>query len=116
MKISNEKIISALLTCPTNVKAAAQLGLSESQLYKRMREEKFQSELKAAKELVMGDALSKLQIGMSEAADALREIVNDRDINPQCRVYASNVLLQNGLRLTEQLDILKRLEALENGS
>ncbi len=80
-----------------------------------MQSEALQAKLRAAREKVVIGALHKMQLGMSEAADVLRDIMNDVTVNPQTRVTAANSLLQNSMRLKEQLDLLPRIEALERG-
>ena len=114
MVYSDESIVSAILTYKTNRAAAKALGMSERYLYDRLRTKRLQEKLQASREQAMQDAMRELQLGMVEAAATLREIVNDRDVLPQARISAATALLQNGLKLTEQLDILKRLEALED--
>ena len=39
--------------------------------------------------------------------------MNDSENSPQVRLNAADALIRNNLKLTEQTDILRRLEALE---
>lgn len=116
MAYSDESIITALLTTRTKREAAQAIGMQERHFYKRLEDKRLQEKLQAAREQVMQDAMHLLQRGMISAAATLVEIVENKELNPQVRAYASNILFQNGLKVTEQIDILKRLEALENAN
>lgn len=116
MKLSDEQIVAALISSPTNAEAADRLGISESQLYKRMKGEQFQRELRIAQEGVLKEAVQKLQIGMTEAIAVLREIMNDAKTNDQIRVNAAATLLQNSIKLkqfdsvpTEKYELMKSI-------
>ena len=50
---------------------------------------------------------------MGAAVDATREIMDNSDNAPQVRLNAADAILRHGLRLTEQMDILDRLDELE---
>lgn len=114
MTYSDEQIIAAVMTNRTNRAAVAELGMQERHFYKRLQDERLQAKLKAAREKVVDDALRKLQLGMSEAADVLYEIMNDPNANKQTRINAANAMLSSSMKLTDQVSILQRLEKLEN--
>ncbi len=116
MTYSDEAIVSAILSHRTHKEAIKALGIQERHFYRRLQAAELQSKLRAARENVMQEALQKLQCGTTEAVDVLREVMNSKKTNAQTRVTAANTLLQNSLRMTEQLDIIKRIEALENGN
>ena len=51
------------------------------------------------------------QIGM--AIYQMGTIVKDPEASPQVRLNAADCIIRNSLKLTEQVDILKRLDSLE---
>lgn len=113
MKISDEEIIAAILSCPTNLQAAEKCGLSEGQMYKRMREESFRLKYAEAKTSLLERATALMQSNMSEAVSTMAEIMRNDKNSPQVRLNAADAIIRNGIRLTEQREILERLEALE---
>lgn len=114
MTYTDEAIIAAIMTHRTNKEAIKALGMTERHFYHRLKDKKLQDKLQAARAKILEDAMYSLQLGMVEAADTLREINANKELNPQTRAYAANVMLQHGTRLTETVDILRRIEALEN--
>lgn len=115
MKISDEEIIAALLSAETNKKAAEACGLSETQLYKRMRADAFKSRYSHAKAQILDRAATTVQSGMNEAVSTMINIMRDEKTAPQVRLNAADSILRNGMKLTEQNEILARLEILERG-
>lgn len=113
MKVSNEAIISALLSTHTNKQAAEVCGLSETQLYKRMRTDEFKTQYSRAKGQILGRATTTMQSGMDEAARTMIAVMRNTDTSPQVRLNAADSVIRNGLKLTEQNEILQRLERLE---
>ena len=67
---------------------------------------------KAFAELVE-DATRKVQQTLEPAVAVLRGIMEDGEENGQVRVSAARSVLEYGLKLTEQTDILTRLTELE---
>lgn len=75
MKVSDEKIIAALMTSATNAEAAKSAGLSLTQLYNRMRNPDFKTKLAEARARLMDGATAALQARMGEAVDTMTEIM-----------------------------------------
>ena len=53
---------------------------------------------------------------MGAAIDATREIMDDAANAASVRLNAADASLRHGLRMTEQMDILNKLEELEDGN
>lgn len=113
MKTTDEQIIAAILSSTTNKQAAEKCGLSETQFYKRIRADSFKQKLDQVKCELLANATTAMQNGMSEAAQTMLEIMRDMRIAPQIRLNAADSIIRNGIRLTEQNDILRRLDVLE---
>ena len=113
MKVTDEQIISAILVSVTNKEAAKLCGLSEAQFYKRIRADDFKRKFAQVKSELLDRATTTMQNGMNEAAQTMLEIMRDEGTAPQVRLNAADSILRNGLKLTEQNDILQRLERLE---
>lgn len=113
MKVSDEAIIAALLSSATNYAAAQQCGLSESQMYARMRNDGFKKKYAETKARLLERATAAVQGHMGEAVSTMAEIMGNDKNSPQVRLNAADSIIRNGLRLTEQQEIIERLEALE---
>lgn len=113
MRVSDEKIIAALLNAGTNKAAAEAVGLSETQLYARMRKDAFKAKLADAKRRVLESATVAAQGRLGEAVATMADIMGNAENSPQVRLNAADALLRNSLKLTEQTDILERVGQLE---
>ena len=113
MKVSDEKIIAALMTSATNAEAAKSAGLSLTQLYNRMRNPEFKTKLSEARSRLLDGATAALQARLGEAVDTMTEVMHDPDAPAQTKLNAAEAILRNSLKLSERSDILARLDALE---
>lgn len=51
---------------------------------------------------------------MTEAVDTIRQIIKDEENPSQIRLNACGLVLQNCLKYVQQVEIVSRIEALEN--
>lgn len=110
--IADETVISALLTCATLDAAARQCGLSVRQLYERRRNPAFVCKLREAQSSALAGATRFLQKHTATAAETLVDICKNGS-QEQNRLNAARVLMEQACRLTETVDVLERLETLE---
>lgn len=113
---NDEMLISALLQCPTTRAAAEMCGVSESKIYSRLRTPAFKKKYDQARRELLERGCAALQGLMGDAIDAMAEIVRDKETSQQVRLNAAEMILRNGMKVTEQMDILSRLDALEKAS
>lgn len=113
MKVTDEAIISALLSCPNNVQAAAACGITREQLYRRIRAPAFKDKMREARAEILENATRALQTATSGAVDTMVSIMQDKANSAQVRLNASESIIRNCLRMTEQNEILQRLDELE---
>ena len=106
-------MIAALITCPTIKEAAAQVKIGETTLHKRLNDPEFQKKYRAACVELVKEHAATMQIAMGEAIGTLREIIKDKEAAGGVRASAADTILRNGLKLTEQANILERLDNLE---
>lgn len=98
----------------TTVRATSQAtGISEATIYKYLKNEEFIQEYEDMRRNMLEDNCHKLQANMSKAIDELVEIMEDRENAPQIRLNAIDMLLRHTYKQTELIDILVRLDALE---
>lgn len=109
----DEIILSALLTTPTVKEASKKSGISESIIYSRLKEPGFKSRYDSARLDVLEENKTALQHHIGKAVECISEIIDDKTATPQTRLNASESIIRNSLKMTEQVDILKRLDSLE---
>lgn len=113
MTPKKQKALLALLTNPTKEKAAAAAGITPKTLRGYLADPEFQAEYKKAFSGMVEDAVRQSQQSLEPALSTLREIVEDNGLDAQPRISAARSILEYSLKLTEQNDILSKLEALE---
>lgn len=113
-KYTDEDIIQALLATGTKRKAAELIGMSERQLYERLKGESLQEKYKEARQELLRGATVTLQNKLNDATGVLVEVMNDNKTAAQTRVNAATNVIQLCLKMTEQHDIVERLNTLED--
>jgi len=101
--VSNEEIIAALLQCGTVKEAAAAAGTTPRTIYDRMQEREFVAEYEAAKNDIIRQAVFSINSKLSEAIDAVAEIMNDSGVNPAIRLQAAQTILNNAGKFAKRL-------------
>ena len=109
----DELIISALIGNPTVRAAAAACGVSETQIYARLRNATFKEKYDAARREVLEHSAAYIQGMVSEAIQKMRDIMNDPDASQQVQLNAEEAITRNSLKLTEQADILQQIAELK---
>jgi DNA-binding transcriptional MerR regulator len=113
MKTANkEKSLAALLESATITEAAKKCGLSEKTLRRYLEDAEFQKEFRAARRVVFEQNIVRLQSLHAGAVDALERNLNCE--NPSVEVRAAQIIIEGNRKDFETLDILERLETLEN--
>ena len=113
MTPKKQKALLALLSSPTKEKAAAAAGITPKTLRGYLEDPEFQAEYKKAFSGMVEDAVRQSQQSLAPALATLREIVEDNGLDAQPRISAARSILEYSMKLTEQNDILDKLEALE---
>ncbi len=113
MKILNkEKALNALLESASIIDAAKKCGLNEKTLRRYLEDVEFQKEFRAARRVVFEQNIFKLQSLHNQAVDTLERNLNCE--NPSVEVRASQIIIEGNRKDFETLDVLSRLETLEN--
>lgn len=114
MTPKQQKALVALLTQPTKEKAAAAAGITSKTLRSYLDDPEFRAEYRKAFSELVEDATRKMQQTLDPAVAVLREVMENDGENGQVRVSAARSVLEYGLKMTEQIDILNRLQELES--
>lgn len=107
------RVLEALLTTSSRVEAAAAAGVNRETVAKLLARPDFREEYDRRREDMLQSACAALQSAMLTAVRVLSGIMKDEEANPSSRISAARTVLEYGVKLTEQVDILSRLEAVE---
>ena len=112
-RISDERMILALLTCKDIQSASNELGITRQAIYNRLQQPAFRQRLQKERVGKYQVANSKLTESMGEAIETLVSVMNDTEIAPSTRIKSARTLLDICLRTSEQMDIVERIVAIE---
>lgn len=113
MRVTDNQLISALLSSATIKQASDKVGLSEQAVYSRLRKPDFRTKLQNARDNQFQVISSKIEDANFKALDVLINILGDKEVSAGVRVRAAQTLLDLSLKNREQADILTRIQNLE---
>ncbi len=109
----DEIIIAALISNPTVRAAATACGVSETQIYARLRQPAFKEKYDAARREMLAQSTAYIQGMVSDAIVKMHEVMNDPNASQQVQLNAAEAITRNSLKLTEQADILAQIAELK---
>lgn len=107
------RVLSALLIEPSLTKVSEITGISTRTIHNYVKMPEFQEEYQKRITGVIQEATRQMQLSLSPAITALKNIVDDDAESANVRVASARVILDYCLRLTEITDILRRIESIE---
>lgn len=107
------KALQGLVKCPTKRAAAEWAGISESTLRTYLKDPLFMTAYQDEVNSLLDDATREAQQSISPALSVLREISTDPAAPATVRVQASRGIIEYSLKLTEQIDTLRKMADLE---
>lgn len=113
-KTYSETLIQAFLQYDKIVDIMKATGLSRSTIVRYRDSPDFQKVLSDRRTAYVETAVTKMQAFMCEGVETLRDIIRDENTSAQVKVNAIQILFAQCKSWTETVDVLKRLEALEN--
>lgn len=113
MRVTDNQLISALLSSATIKQASDEVGLSEQAVYSRLRKGDFRIKLQNARNDQFQVISSKLEDANFKALDTLVRILDDKETSAGIKVRAAQTLLDLSLKNREQADIITRIQNLE---
>ena len=109
-----DEALAALLSCPTIVAAAKQIGVAENTLRLWLHQPEFKARYREARQQVVQHAITRLQSATTAAVDAL-----ERNMGcgmPSTEVAAAKAILEQAFKAAELDDVIERIEELERRS
>ena len=113
LKINDEKVLAALISCGSVRKAAERSGVSVYTITKRLNTDDFRAKYEALKNNILTEACDSLTARLTLAIDTLCSVAEDETQNASIRVSASDSILRHGLRYVELAQIKTRLDRIE---
>lgn len=89
------------------------IGISEATIYRYLSNDDFKQEYAERRRQMLEDNCHTLQSNMNKAITELVEIIDDKTISSQVRLNAIDMLLRHTYKQTEMVDIITRIDALE---
>jgi hypothetical protein len=108
-----DALVLALATGLSVPQAAKRARIGTSSAYRRMEDPAFRAEVRRARDDLLHQALAKLVSAACQAVDTLTENLGDE--SPVVRNKAAATILANMISGVQLAEILRRLEALEEG-
>lgn len=113
LTIRQTRAIEALLTEPSQEKAAKKAKVSRATLARWLSEPAFQQAYQEARAKLLETVLTALNAASIRAVKTLMSVMGDTEAQPAARVSAARAVLDNLLRIHETVEIEQRLAALE---
>ena len=109
------KVLETLVTCGTKKETIKRCGIAPATLDKYLRDPEFASLYQELRIEGLKENYRYVQANVREAVERLIAMVNAEpgDISDTVRLNAINSLLQYSFKITEDVDVLERLEILE---
>ena len=112
-KISDEKLLAALLAAPTISAAAAVAGCGERTVYARLKSPEFARKLEDMRRKSLETARNALLSRLTAAVDTMADVMENAENSPSTRLQAARMLIDSTLRVVETVDIERRIAELE---
>lgn len=109
----DELIISALISNSSLRAASVACGVSETQIRKRLRDVEFKERYSQERRELLRQNTTALQDHVSKAISVIADVMNSKTANEHTKLNAAEAIIRNSLKLTEQTEILERLDKLE---
>ncbi len=102
----------ALIETSSIREAAKNSGVCEATIYNYLRDSEFKTAYRAARRQTVESAIAQMQNAASEAVERLKELQYCE--NPAVAARCAQIIFENSVKGMETIDILERLETLEN--
>lgn len=110
---AQEQALAALLKEPTITLAARSSGISESNIYRWLKEPLFKSAYREARREALSHSIGLIQQCVPHAVQCLMNLVKDPSCPHATKATASGMLIKFGRESIEMDELVERVEALE---
>ena len=113
LRTRERRFAGALLTAPSIEAAAEAAGISRRSAFYYLKKPSGREYIRQLSDEAMKQATRRAVAAMAGALQTLEEIHHDAEAPASARVSAARAILENAARLSADIDILERIEALE---
>ena len=113
MKVSDERMLEALIKYGSRRKAAAELGINQATITNRLKRADFRDKYEAAKQEILTDAVDGMKKCLSTAINTLYQAMTDKEAPLTVRVSAADSILRHTKEYITTVDISRRIQYLE---
>lgn len=113
MRITDEKMIEALVTTGNITKCAEMLGCNRKSIYDRLKKPEFYTKLQQQRKDSFALTTSKITNAQEMAVQTLVDIMNSADASDGCKIKASQIILDTCIKTTQQIDIVDQIHELK---
>lgn len=106
-----ERVLDALLLCPTQKEAAEAAGVTDRTVRKYLADDVFKAEYDERRRALVSETAGALQKNMGEAVETLADAMRNAS-KPLERMTAAKAVLDYGIKYTELSDLYARLETM----
>jgi hypothetical protein len=110
---AQNKAVLAMLSGSNFLEASQTAGVSQSTMWRWMREPDFKQALRDGRLELMEGAIGRIQQACSEAVEVLRSVMNNQESPCSSRVTAAKCVIEMALKAVELQDLEQRIIALE---
>lgn len=108
------RFMTELFCCTTINEACKKAGISNATAYRWIHDDaEFRKNLQIQKTKALEDVSTKMQVGFSDAVEELMRIIRNPEVSEQVKINAIDCLFRNARPIMEEVDILNRLQAVE---
>ena len=113
MRITDERMIEALITTESITKCAEVLGCNRKSIYDRLQKPEFYAKLQQQRKDIFALTTSKITNAQEQAVQTLIDIMNSADASDGCKIKASQIILDTCIKVTQQADIIDQIHELK---
>ena len=106
-------LVQALLTCPNLTEVSRKTNIPRPTIYTVINTDSFRKKYTEARDKAVTTAIAYLQGKLGECAAVLVNTATDTEVPAQIRVNAANAALSQCSQWTKNVDMIERLEAME---
>lgn len=104
-----EAAITALLSCPTIVEAAAEVGVNEKTIRRWMKEPAFLAAYREAQSILFDVSISCLQSKVGKAIETLDRNMSGEEVPAAVQVRAAQIVLEKAVELHKLSDLEEKI-------
>ncbi len=113
MRITDERMIEALIVTGNITKCAEMLGCNRKSIYDRLKRPDFYAKLQQQRKDCFVLTTSKVTSAQEQAVQTLIDIMSSESASDGCKIRASQIILDTCIKTTQQIDVIDQIHELK---